>query len=172
MNDVKTYSYKPKFFPTALSGAFFAVCAVIMFQTALTNDRGATLFHRLIELGPQDATILYWFLFVCSVGFVLTALLAVHKSLTSDDCISLTEAELIIPGIILSPQEVRIRLSDIEAINDEKIGRQRMLSLWVGAKKRRLVAALFENKKTYEEFIDTLTTSVQKDRLKNNTRQV
>src|SRR3989442_11062131 len=78
----KHYDYNARWWVIIGAGGFFAVCALVLGNKTLTNDRGA-IIEYFIRLDQRGATAFFWSLTACSVLFVIAALGAAIRRVIS-----------------------------------------------------------------------------------------
>jgi hypothetical protein len=145
----REYPYKPSSLVMLLSGLFFAVCGVVLFRSAQTNETGLTV--DFIALEPGEATVFLWFLVAASIGFVLIALAGLYVSLTSQARIILTATTLSVPRL-LSSQSIVIPLASITGLELISAGGQRFIRVRHGGGKVDIAKSKFADAAAYEDF--------------------
>ena len=157
--DEKEYDYKPKWTAIFLGGTFFAACTVGLGFVAANNDRGLMINH-VIELEPGGATVFYWVLAVCSLGFVGAGVIGAYHRLTVRQRIKLGSQSLIVPSSFWSSEEKEIAYDDIHELSTSTISGQRLLNVKHIDGKVIIAASKLPSKAAFEEMCKLLAVRV------------
>jgi hypothetical protein len=158
MNEVRI-PYKPNKIIFILAIAFFGVCAGIMGNVAVTNDRGLIL-NRIFQFSPKGATIFYWVIAGVALAFVLVGLLSLARSIVSTREIVITETSVTSPKSGFSKLDVTVNFSDITNVSLQTIQKTKILNIEYRGGKLSIPNSMLPNKKEFEELISQLQTRV------------
>lgn len=123
MTDVLTYPYKPKPWLMLLVVIFFAACAAVLGNMAISNDRGL-IINGIISMGDQGATIFYAILTLLSTGFVVAGALGVWSGVRSTRTVQLTQDAVICPKSGLSKTIITVPYENITALETSAVQKQ------------------------------------------------
>jgi len=110
--DFIEYSYKPKPGKMLVAFFFFGAGTILLAHRALTNDRGLVL-NGIFHFDLDGATTFYWCITALSGGMAGLGLMLTLIGLTSNQTLSLSDAELSAPKWLLSPSNTVVPLSSI-----------------------------------------------------------
>lgn len=161
MDDIeREYDYKPKWTLIVLCALFFGLAAVVLGVKAASNDRGV-IINGIIELDPDGATIFYWVLCVCGVGFVaISAFLAYHR-LTFHQRLAFGPAAVILPRSRWSAEDKVIAYRDISALSTARIYGQRFLYVTHAGGPSTIMASMLPSKAAFDEVCELLEDKVR-----------
>lgn len=168
MDDIeRAYDYKPKWTLIVCCALFFGLCAVVLGVKAAGNDRGL-IINGIIELGPDGATIFYWVLCVCGVGFVaISAFLAYHR-VTFHQRLAFGSTAVILPRSRWSPEEKVIVYRDISALSTARIHGARFLYVTHPGGTSTIMASMLPSKAAFDEVCELLEAKVRASKLVEN----
>ncbi len=158
MNEVRI-PYKPNKIIFLLVVAFFGACAGIMGNVAATNDRGLIL-NRIFELSSQGATIFYWVITGSALVFILVALFALAKSITSKREIVISKTSLTSPKSGFSKIDVTVNFSDITNVTLQTVQKTKILNIEYIGGKLSIPNSMLPNKQAFEELVSLLEARV------------
>jgi hypothetical protein len=147
--------YKPNKTIFVMVVLFFGLCAAVLANVALANDRGLVL-ARVIELSPQNATIFYWALTGAAVLFVLLGIITLVKSITSNREIVITENTITLPKHNFSKIDVSVKLSDITNLTMQNIQGTKILNIEYLGGKISVSNRMLPNKQAFEGLVSQL----------------
>jgi hypothetical protein len=156
----REYDYKPKWTHIVFCALFFGLGAVVLGVKAASNDRGL-IINGMIELGPDGATMFYWILCMCGVGFVaISAFLAYHR-LTLHQRLTLGPAAVIFPESRWSADEKVIAYRDISALSTDRIHGQQFLYITHLRGTYTIMASMLPSKAAFDEVCEFLEDKVR-----------
>jgi hypothetical protein len=156
----REYDYKPKWTLIVLGTILSGLCAVILGSKAANNDRGLIIYH-VIELGPDGATVFFWILTACSLGFVVMAAFLVYHRVTFQQRLVFGPAALTVPASRWSREEKEIAYRDIQALSSATISGQRFLYITHSGGKHTITASMLPSKAAFEEVCQLLAERVR-----------
>ena len=148
---IKKYRYRAKPLVMILCAVFFTACGYAVLNDAQTNDRGLIIDH-LIELDMHQATIFYWALFACCVGFVGIALVALISALTQETYVEVTDKGILVPAIFRN-NTTYVQFADVTQVRLQKVQRQAFLILTHPGGKASISRANMPSKTDFEELV-------------------
>lgn len=161
MNDIeREFEYEPTWTTIMMCSACISVCAAVLGIKAANNDRGL-IINGIIELEPSGATIFYWILTACSIGFVAAAVIMVYHRLTYRQRLAFGRSALIGPTSRWSREEMEIAYRDIHELSTVTIGGQRFLYITHQGGKYTVTASLLPSKAAFEEVCELLAAKVR-----------
>lgn len=160
----REYEYRPRWTTIVFCAAFFGPCAAVLGLKAANNDRGL-IINRVIELGPDGATILYWVLAALSAAFVGIAAFLAYDRLTFMRRLAFGPTALIVPASRWSQEEQEIAYRDIVALSEATISGQRFLYVTHRGGTFTVTASLLPCKAAFAEVCELLATKAQQARL-------
>ena len=104
-------------------GAFF------FFAHRTVNNEAGLIINRIIELGPRNASIVYFILAICSALFVLGAILGLVNLARGTMEIVVTENTITLPRAVWRRSATTIAFSDITAAYLDTVAGQEMLRI-------------------------------------------
>lgn len=162
MSDL-SYAYKPKALSMALGLAFFAVCGVVLVNMARTNTAGL-IINGLIDLGPADATLVYWGLASCSAIFCVLALLGIARGLTSAQKLTLGATGIRLPKSAFSDSLVSVDYAHIRDMERQQIKGQHFLIIHHVHGKTTVTASMLPDQAIFDKVCRTVTERVIQSR--------
>jgi hypothetical protein len=114
-NEPLRFLHKPKLGVMAGVSVFFAVCAVVLWHRASTNQRGLILWH-VIDLGAGSATAVYWCLVIMSIAFALTGLAGVAQALGRPQYVVLDDDAIELPPTLRRWSKRRVPYASVHAV--------------------------------------------------------
>ena len=160
MNEIQSYSYKPKFQSAVFAIGIFLAAAVFMSYETAYEDRGV-IIDSLIELGPQAAKGLFMLLALMSFGLVGYGVMVARASLMRDRNIGIAWQHVSIPDSILTRTAIEIPFADITGLS-LKTGRNfRILHIHHKAGATTATERFFESRSSFEDFLARLQIAVQ-----------
>ncbi len=151
-----SYPYKPKPWLMGVVAVFFALCAVALFHSALTNTQGLRALGG-ITFGPQGASGVYGVLAVFSVLFVIAGLAGLRRGLRSGDMLTLTSTAVICPKPGLRPRLITVPLTTITQLQRGASHGQVFLHIHHTGGKLSIARQLFANDDAFEGFAQAIT---------------
>jgi hypothetical protein len=156
----REYEYRPKWTMIVLCAAFFGLCAAVLGSKAASNDRGL-LISRIIELAPDDATVFFWALTACSIGFVVIAAFLAYHRLTTRQRIAFGPSALTVPASRWSREEKELAYRDIVALFETTVSGQRFLYITHPGGKYTIDASMLPSKSAFVEMCELLAACVR-----------
>jgi hypothetical protein len=101
----------------------------VFFAHRTVNNEAGLIINRIIELGPRDASIVYFVLAICSALFVLGAILGLVNLARGSMEIVVTESTISLPRAVWRRSMTTIAFADITAAYLETIAGQEMLRI-------------------------------------------
>ena len=151
----REFEYRPGWKALFLCAVFFGACAAVLGAVAATNERGL-IINRIFEFGSDDATIVYWVLCVCSIGFVAAiALLAVHRALVHQRIV-IGSTAIRLPKSRWSSKEKEIAYQDIETLSLTSTSGYQFLHITHAGGKETINSALLPSKAAFFEVYELL----------------
>ncbi len=160
MSIVREYEYKPRWKPIVLGIAFFGLAAVFLGSEAACNDRGL-IINRFIELGPEGATVFYWVLTACSVGFVAIGVLLAHHRTAYQQRLVFGTAAVTVPASRWSREEKVIVYREIRKLSTATVGSQWFLYVLHPSGRYTITASMLPSTESFEEVCELLAAKVQ-----------
>lgn len=118
-----------------LCALFFAVCAIVLFWFALTNDRGLVI-NGLIHMGPNSARVFLGVLCAASVGSVVAAFAAILAYQGKTHEVVVDDTSLSTPGPIWRLSATRtVQFADVTMVREQHINGQHFITLVTPARK-------------------------------------
>lgn len=154
MPETLSYPYKPKPLLMGLVIVFFAICAAILANEALTNDRGLVL-SGILRFSTNGASIFYAVLTALSVGFVGIGVWGLYKAFTSKAVLELTPTALLIPA--KKGQVKSIAFADITDIRRKKVQKQEFIQIIYAEGKASVNKQMCPSKKVFNEIVEEIT---------------
>ena len=158
MNEVRI-PYKPNKTVFLFAVAFFGVCAGVMGNVAITNDKGL-LLNRIFEFSPQGATIFYGVIAGASLVFVLVGLLALVKSVTTKREIVISDTSLTSPKSGFSKIDVTVDFSDVTNVALQTVQKTKILNIDHPGGRLSIPNSMLPNKQAFEELVSLLQTRI------------
>jgi hypothetical protein len=147
------YPYKPKLWVMLLAGLFFAGCAVILGGVARSNDRGL-IINGIISFEADGATTFYWILAGVSALFVVVAVFAASRALTS-------QQELVIDGRAISAPKrgtskviLTVPFANITDLRIMQVASQKFLTIHHSDGKLEIVRDMLPRKADFETVVE------------------
>lgn len=112
----REFEYKPRWTSIVFGTVLFGAGAAILGNTAAHNHHGL-IINGIIELGPGAATVFFWFLTVCSIGFVALNVLIAYHRLTYRQRIVFGPDAMTVPVSQWSREEKEIAYRDIQDVS-------------------------------------------------------
>ncbi len=128
----------------------FGLCAAVLGFKAANNDRGLIL-NGIFTFSEQGASVFYWILTACSVGFVAIWFFLIIQRVTGSLNLELTETELKIPKGFIKKTQAHVSIADVTEIYEAEVQGQRFLYLYTPKKKYCVNRELMPSKDSYEE---------------------
>ena len=160
----REYEYRPKWTLIVFCAAFFGLGAVVLGEKAANNDRGL-IINRVIELGPDGATVFFWVLTACSVGFVAIAAFLAYHRLTFRQRLAFGPTAVIVPVSRWSREEKEIAYRDILGLSEATISGQRFLYVTHPGGKYTITASMLPSRAAFAEVCELLAVKAQEARL-------
>lgn len=158
MNEV-CIPYKPNKTIFLSAVVFFGVCAGVMGNVAITNEKGLIL-NRIFEFSPQGATLFYWVITGTALMFVLVGLLALAKSVATKRQIVISETSITSPKSGFSKIDVTVNFSDITSVTLQTIQKTEILNIEYLGGKLSIPNSMLPNKQAFEKLISLLQAKV------------
>jgi hypothetical protein len=157
----REFAYRPGWKALFLCAVFFGICAAVLGAVAATNERGLVI-NRIFEFGSDDATIVYWVLCVCSIGFLVAiALLAVHRVLVPQRIV-IGSTAIRVPKSRWSSKEKEIAYQDIATLSLTETSGYQFLHITHSGGKVTIMAALLPSKSAFYEIYEQVDANVRK----------
>jgi hypothetical protein len=153
------YRYAARPLPMLLGVLFFGACLAFYTHRGLSNHRGLVI-NRLIELGPDGATVFYWSLAGGSAAFVLVGLWALASRTLRESFLILDEQGLTIPSRWTARTRV-IPYSSIRGIELVTLSGQRLLQIETESGKVSVAGIMLESDEQLREVGTELTRRVK-----------
>ena len=154
------FEYRPRMTVIVATVLFFGACAVVIGMKAASNDRGLVI-DRLIELGPEGATIFYWACAAASLAFVAVAGLMLIVRVKVRQRITLTEDAVVVPRSRWSNEERTIPFQDIIELRDITTAGQKFLKITHPDGKFMLIASMLPGAEDFEFLTSEITARVE-----------
>ena len=154
------YPYKPKPIVAFAATVFFAGCAAVLGNLALTNDRGI-LFYRIIEFSPSAATVFFWILTSFSLFAVAGGIFMLVKSFSATRFVLLTQDSLVSPKAGFSENNITIPYDTIDQLTISEVQKQKFLMVHYSGKKISIPKSLLPKKETFEELCSKLAKNIE-----------
>ena len=158
------YDYKPKITAMALAMIFFGICAVVIYNSAHTNDRGL-IIDGLITLDTAQATVFYWGLTAASVVMALLGLFGIVRGMTSTQTLTMDDTALRLPKSALSQKIVTIPYRDIFKMTTIQVKSQRFLRVEYAGGKVNITRSMLPSNASFDKVCETLAARVQAARV-------
>ena len=152
-------AYKPNKAVFLLAVAFFGVCAGVMGNVAMTNDRGLVL-NRILEFSPRGATIFYWVITGASLMFVLVGIWALAKSVTMKREIVVSETSLTSPKSGFSKVDVTVDFSDVTNVSLQTVQKTKILNIDHAGGRLSIPNSMLPDKRAFQELVLVLQARV------------
>lgn len=157
---MQTYPYKPRPLIMLLACGFFAACAPIMANIAMTNDRDL-IIDGLIRLDPGQATIVFWGLFACSIILALGGFAGFLRALTSRHVLVLGNDSFQIPKSPFASAILVVAYKDITGLTRLQIKSQHFLTVHYTGRKLNIASSMLASRATFEEVCETIAAHVK-----------
>jgi hypothetical protein len=156
----REYAYKPRWTLIVFCAVFFGLVAVSLGAKAHGNTRGV-IINQVIKLSPSGATMFYWVLCACSIGFVAIAVFLAYHRLTFRQRIAFGATVLLVPASRWSSAEQQIGYRDVQALSKTQVSGQRFLYVTHSGGTYVLTASMLPSKAAFEEVCELLAAKVQ-----------
>jgi hypothetical protein len=157
---VHEYAYRPKGSMVLFGTLFFGAAAIFFEVMAHSNDRGLVI-NGIIKLSPLGATVFYWVLAVCSLGFVLMSIaIFIHLTFYSQKIVLTLEA-LIVPKSRWSFENITISYSSIIEIRITQVRSQRFMKITHQAGKSTITASMLPLKNDFDNIYQLLLERIE-----------
>jgi hypothetical protein len=156
----REYEYRPKWTMIVFCAAFFGLGAGVLGFKAASNDRGL-IINRVIQLGPDGATVFFWVLTACSVGFVVVSACLAYHRLNFRQRLAFGPSALVVPVSRWSREEKEIAYQDILGLSEATISGQRFLYVTHPGGKYTITASMLPSKAAFSEVCELLAARVQ-----------
>lgn len=157
------FEYRVNRLVMLLSGGFFALCAPVIFHLARTNDAGMRFF-RLFTIGPDAATIVFWLLFACCLGFIGIALFMAARPQKEAHPIVLGQTAMQLPKRAGDRTAVRIPYTQIQSVNGHAVYAQKFLYVKHPGGRITITVAGLRGKGTFDRLYNSLCARIEKAR--------
>ena len=154
--------YKPNMKLFVLVMVFFGACAAVLFQVAKTNDRGLVINH-LIELSATGASYFFAALALASLGFVLIAILAIYRGLTSEREVIVSDDSITAPKSGVSKRMVTLRFEEVSAMKVQKVQKTRVLHLTSSQGKLAIPNNMIPGKTGFDDLLALVSSRLLQD---------
>ena len=156
----REYKYQPKWTIIVFCAIFFGAAAVFLGAKAAGNDRGL-IINGVIKLGPIGATVFYWILAACSIGFVAASAFLAWQRLMYQQRLTFGPAALTVPKSRWSQDEKQIEYRDIQDLSTTTTSGQHFLIVTHADGKFTITASMLPSKTAFDEVCDLLAAKVQ-----------
>lgn len=140
---------------------FIGLLAMIIAYFASRNDRGLRLINRGTTLSTELATIFLWglaALLAAITGFCIFLLVISYRV---EQRIAFTNAEVLLPKSLWSPEEKQIAYRDIQDIMIRTENSQRWAVIKHAGGKNTIAEAMLANSQIFDEVVNRLVHKVR-----------
>jgi hypothetical protein len=158
-SDTLEFDYVPRWTSIVWAATLFGLSTVVLGYKAASNDRGL-IINRVIELGPESATVFYWVLTILSGGFVAIAVFLTYRRVVCGQRLVLARTTLTIPASQWSRKEKEIAYAHIHGLSETTVNGQRFLNLEHAGGTDTITASMLPTMAAYEEVGKLLAAKV------------
>lgn len=156
----REYEYKPSWIGIILIGGLFALSSAFLVSKAVHNDRGL-IINGIIRLGPEAATVFYWFLATFATGMVALVASQVYRRLVYQPRLAFGPKAMMMPASTWSAEESEIAYRDIRELSVVSGSGQRFLYVTHIGGKRRIAASMLPSKAAFDDIHELLAAKVR-----------